>query len=151
MPELVVDLIRHAESNMNVMGLALAPVIDGRLQELDQGDWTNQPRTLYDEPTNKQIMARLGSNFAPPNGESMNDVATRMEQFFATLVCLPHNGQPQHIWAYTHGVAIKSWAGRVCGWSHERTYKTPIHNVSMTRFVRDSTRWHLAFLNKQTF
>src|ERR1700712_147866 len=36
------------------MGIEVDPVIDERLQELDQGGWTNQPRSLYDDPAIKQ-------------------------------------------------------------------------------------------------
>jgi len=141
---------RTQEISSVVMGLTLSPIIDERLQELDQGDWTNQPRSLYDEPANKRLMARLGSDFAPPHGESMNDVAARMEDFFGSLTLTPDTDLPQHIWAFTHGVATKTWAGRLCGWSHERTYKTPIDNVSLTRFARKSGRWSLVFLNLRT-
>ncbi len=134
-----------------VMGLSLEAQIDSRLQELDQGDWTNQPRSLYEEPANKRAMDEAGSDFAPPGGESINDVGKRMDDFFNS-VSTPHaTDPPSHLWIYTHGVAIKTWVGRrLCGWSHEQTYKTLIHNASLTRVVKQDGLWQPVFINQRT-
>src|SRR5262249_53690351 len=70
--------MRTFEIAAETMGLCIEPIIDDRLQELDQGEWTNQPRSLYDVPENKAEMDRLGSDFAAPGGESMNMVDARL-------------------------------------------------------------------------
>lgn len=131
-----------------VMGLTIETHIDDDLQELDQGEWTNCPRTLYDEPDIAAEMRRLGNDFAPPGGESMNDVAARIERCMNKLPALLNPDEPEHVWLHTHGVAIKSYVGKQLGWTHERTYKTPIDNVSRTRFVLRNGIWRLVFLNQ---
>jgi broad specificity phosphatase PhoE len=132
------------------MGLAVDCVIDDRLQELDQGEWTNLPRTTYEEPEIKREMMRLGSDFAPPGGESINDVRRRMREYLESLVPAPGLDRPELIWAFTHAVAIKSLVGDIEGWSHEHTYKTGIDNVSITRLGRFNGAWRLVFLDQQT-
>lgn len=135
---------RTCQLSAEVMGLVIAPTIDDRLQELDQGEWTNQPRTIYDDPVIKAKMKETGSDFAAPNGESINDVADRMESFFGSL------NDVEYAWVHTHGVAIKSWLGRLCGWNHERTYKTAIDNVSISRVVKQGNVWVPQFINKSS-
>jgi broad specificity phosphatase PhoE len=139
---------RTCQLSAEVIGLVIPANVDGRLQELDQGVWTNQPRTTYDDPVNKAAMQAAGSDFAPPGGQSMNDVADQMDSFFKSLSDSTDNGE--HVWVHTHGVAIKAWLGRLCGWSHERTYKTIIDNVAVTRVVNQSGFWQPVFINKPT-
>ena len=140
---------RTHELSAAVMGRAVDPTIDDRLQELDQGTWTNQPRTLYDDPTNKRVMRRLGSDFAPPGGESMNDVARRAADFLSTLITPTAVEEPRHIWVHTHGVIIKSHVGKLLGWTHEQTYKAHIGNASLTRLTYDGA-WRVAFVDQPT-
>ena len=141
--------VRTHELSSTVMGLAIEPFLDDRLQELDQGEWTNQPRTLYDDPDIKREMERLGSDFTPPGGESMNDVYMRTAAFFASLVTPTSVTADRHIWVHTHGVVIKTYVGKLLGWTHERTYKTPIDNTSLTRIAYDDG-WRVEFINRST-
>ena len=138
---------RTCAISAEVMGLTIPAVIDDRLQELDQGEWTNQPRTVYDDPANKAAMHKAGSNFAPPGGQSMNDVADQMDSFFKSIA---YTGAVEHVWVHAHGVAIKAWLGRLCGWSHERTYKTVIDNVSVSRVIMQDGAWVPQFINKSS-
>lgn len=129
-----------------VMGLTVVALPDDRLQELHQGAWTNGPRTLYDE--HRETMDRLLSDFAPPEGESMNDVARRMEDFMEFLATILDPNRAEHVWVHTHGVAIKTYVGRRLGWSHEQTFKTEIGNVSRTGLVLRDGLWQPVFINK---
>lgn len=139
---------RTHELSAAVMGLACAPAIeDDRLQELDQGDWTNQPRTLYDDPVIKQKMLQLGGDFAPPGGESMNMVRERTADFLGSLVASFGAEASPHLWVHTHGVVIKAYVGKLLDWTHEQTYKTPIDNASLTRLTYDGD-WQVAFVNR---
>src|SRR5262249_30733151 len=118
-------------------------------QELDQGEWTNQPRALYDYPENKREMHRLGSDFAPSGGESMNMVYARTSAFLDSLVTPAAIETRRHIWVHTHGVVIKTYIGKLLGWTHEQTYKTAIDNASLTRLVHDDA-WEIVFINQPT-
>jgi len=144
-----VRAVRTHKLSCAVMGLEVKPIIDERLQELDQGSWTNQPRSLYDDPKIKSEMIKLGSDFAPPGGESMNMVYQRTNDFLESLEArMPES--PRHIWVHTHGVVIKTYVGKLLGWSHEQTYKTPIDNASLTRIVRNGDTWQVTFINHST-
>jgi probable phosphoglycerate mutase len=125
------------------------PRKDLRLQELDQGDFTDRPRTLYDDPAIKAQMAAQGSRFRPPGGESMYDVANRMELFLGTVV-RRHGGGDRRVQAHTHGVAIKALVGRLLGWSHEQTYKAVVPNVSLTRIVKVGRLWQVVSFAEPT-
>jgi len=141
---------RTHELSSAVMGITVEPKLDDRLQELDQGDWTNQPRSLYDEPANKREMLRLGSDFAPPGGESMNTVYAHINSFLGSLAASAETEEPRHVWVHTHGVVIKTYVGKLLGWTHEQTYLTPIDNASITRIVREIDTWQVAFINRST-
>lgn len=141
---------RTHELSSAAMGLSIEPIIDDRLQELDQGEWTNQPRSLYDEPANKRVMKELGSDFAPPGGESMNAVYERTKAFFDSLVSNVDASDERHIWVHTHGVLIKNFIGKTLGWSHEQTYKTQIHNASLARLEYSKGLVRVVFINLST-
>ncbi|HSX43569.1 MAG TPA: histidine phosphatase family protein [Candidatus Saccharimonadales bacterium] len=131
-----------------LFGTSKEPTSAPDFQELDQGDWTNKPRTLYDDPAIKERMARLGWDFRPPRGESMRMVASRALWRLGELaVDLEASDTPQHVLAFTHGVAIKTAIGTLLGWSHDETYKKTIDNVSRTRLLRANGRWHVSQIN----
>ncbi|HSX33115.1 MAG TPA: histidine phosphatase family protein [Candidatus Saccharimonadales bacterium] len=132
-----------------VMGLDLEPIIDLRLQEMDQGDWTNQPRTIYSQPSVQLAMRTLGRDFAAPGGQSMNDMADELADFLASLQPDPEVAA-EHIWVHTHGIKTKSWLGRIFGWTSEQTYRTAIDNASMTRIHGYGNDWAVEFINQRT-
>ena len=140
--------IRTYDLAAEVAGITVVPVIDDRLQELDQGEWTNQPRALYDE--HQEEMERLGPDFAPPGGQSMNDVADLTQEFFESLDSIPGAEQPEYIWIVGHGVNTKAYFGRLSGWSHKRTYRAEVDNVSRTRFERHNGIWVPIFINERS-
>lgn len=141
---------RTHEISSAVMGLSVELTLDDRLQELDQGAWTNQPRSMYDNPCNKLQMETLGSDFAPPGGESMNTVYRRVTDFLGSLVALVPNDKPRHIWVHTHGVVIKTYVGKLLSRTHEQTYKTPVDNASLTRIEHNGDVWQVKFINLST-
>ncbi|HSW77819.1 MAG TPA: histidine phosphatase family protein [Candidatus Chromulinivoraceae bacterium] len=141
---------RTHELSAFAMGLVIEPKVDDRLQELDQGEWTNQPRALYDDPDIRREMVSLGSDFAPPGGESMNVVYERAAAFMESLVTPELIEGPRYIWVHSHGVVIKTFVGKLLGKTHEETYKTPIDNASRTRIVYDNGQWRVEFVNRPT-
>lgn len=146
-----VRTVRTHEISSEVMGLYTPPTLDDRLQELDQGEWTNQPRSLYDEPDNVEVMGRQGSDFAPPGGESMNMVDWRVGASLDSIVAqYADSEKPEHIWVHTHGVAIKTRIGNLLGWTHEQIYKMAIDNASLTRVVNKNGLWEVVFVNQSS-
>jgi broad specificity phosphatase PhoE len=140
-----------------VTGHAIPKAIDDRLQELDQGKWTNMPRSIYDEPEVKAEMRAKGSNFAAPGGESINDVLLRgidfIESEFAHIPPTPlttRDAKPLYVVAFTHGVFTKAVLKQLLDWSHDRTHRTPIDNVSRTRLTRTAGKWGVGFISRPT-
>lgn len=136
------------ELSTRAMGLCVEPIIDDRLQELEKGDWTNQSVGLYHEPANSRLIKEQGKDFAPPNGESVNMAARRMEAFFGSLGVGDEVAAP-YIWAYTHGNVIKCWAGNQLGWSYDQTVQEKVDNVSVTRVARKDGIWFPVFVNQR--
>ena len=134
-----VRTVRTHQLASRVMGLTLESLLDDRLQELDQGDWTNEPRTLYD--MHAAEMRRLKSDFRPPNGESMNDVTDRITDFMDMLCGMHQDQDLGYVWVHTHGVAIKGFIGRLLGWSYEDMYRAEIPNASITTVVLQKGMW----------
>jgi broad specificity phosphatase PhoE len=130
------------------MGLEVEPILDERIQELDQGAWTNQPRSLYRRPLTRVKMRVLRSRFAAPDGESIDEVGERVNDFLESLAADLDTDSPEYVWVYMHGVAIKSWVGRHEGWSHRRKVSEYIDNISRTRLVRTGDDWKVVSIGE---
>jgi alpha-ribazole phosphatase len=146
-----VRTIQTAEHVLNEMGVAIKPIKVEALQELHQGD--NVGRIRSDVYTDEVIdeIKRLGKDFKVPNGESMNEVGSRMFEWINSLSTVGEkNTEVQKVFVFTHGVAIKCLASTLCNWSHEKTYKTITDNTSVSLFTLNDGKWKLDFIGKMS-
>ncbi|HVX23876.1 MAG TPA: histidine phosphatase family protein [Candidatus Saccharimonadales bacterium] len=123
------------------MGLLAVPIADSRLQELDQGQWTGQPRDEVYTPKVTAQLKREGKDFKAPGGESMNEVAKRMRAWLETSFTDVSTGVTERHFAFTHGVAIRCLVGSFRGWSQDKIYKTRTPNTSVTLLTRQNGLW----------
>jgi broad specificity phosphatase PhoE len=123
------------------------PTTDGRLHELNWGDWAGRPHDIYDEWLTQRRIIRLGNDFTPRNGESFKAVYKRMLGFFQALDELLDANTPEHVWAHTHPHTIRAFVGVGLGWSHDRIYNAPVAPASLTRFIKRADKWHLYLFN----
>lgn len=126
-----------AEISLRTMGLHIPVQLSTDLLELDMGQWEKQPRIeIYTDDVLKQINW-LEKDFAPPGGESMNDVSARMLRW---LHRIPDDDGVH--FAYTHGLAIRCLMSGLFDWSREDIRSTPTENTSLTHLVYDG-KWLL--------
>ena len=109
-----------------------APIIDDRLQEIDQWDWTGKNRKEIYTQKIIDIIQKDPLWFTPPNGESINMVWDRMNEVLDEII------QKYPDWyarIVSHGVAIAAtimkrfgitWS-TVKSWPHSNTWITTIH------------------------
>jgi len=106
----------------------LAVVVDERLIELDYGDWDGL--ALTDVPAESWAAWRTDPDFAPPNGERLRDVGTRVAAFCSELL------GDELVIAVSHVSPIKA---AVCGALRvdERvTWQMQLDVASVTRIGR---------------
>lgn len=128
------------EYALQAMGLKTTIIEDERLHEQATGDWTG--RLAADIFSDEQVRAieALGKDFRSPNGESMNDVASRMQDWIEGL----SSGSKRHprvIFGFTHGGSIRSLASRMLNWTHQQTYQTRPDNTSVSVFKQVNGLW----------
>lgn len=141
-----------AHTVFDTMQLKASIIIDDDLQELDQGNWTGRNRTETYSPSTLANIARLGKDFRPDAGESMNDVGARMMSAI-TRIGNAH-AQSTHTAKgiiFTHGIAIRCLASTIDNWPHKQTYETVIPNVSVSLFVRRAGEWQIHYIGKDTY
>lgn len=127
------------------MGPGLPIHLDDRLQELDQGQWTGQPREQTYTKEQKAEIDRLGVYFAPPGGESMRDVGLRMNDW---LQSVSSGNEAAQILAFTHGVAIRCLAGLIEDWPEERIWQTATGNTTLSGFLVTNGQASVGFLDQ---
>jgi len=125
---------------LGAMGLEIPIIEDERLHEQATGEWTGRiAADVFTEEMVRTIEAS-GKDFRSPGGESMNDVADRMQDWLESL----SSGtafNPRTVFAFTHGGAIRSLASDMLGWSHAQTYQTRPDNVSASTFKQTDGLW----------
>lgn len=110
------------------------PRIDQRLLELSQGLYEGKPRTeVYTEEVLAEI-AKLQKDFALEGGESMNDVAERLDQWRIEREVV-HADDYATIFVFTHGIAIRCLVGKLLNWDHATILQKELKNASVTRIV----------------
>ncbi len=122
--------------------------VDDALQEMTQGDADGQLRAdIYTEEVIERIATEL-FDFKLPNGESLNDVSTR-------LVTWIHQAAARHpneiLLVSSHGQAIRAVVGSLLGWSHydvTRNPETTTPNVSLTHLSVNDKTIQVHFVNK---
>lgn len=118
------------------------------LLELSQGEWEGQIRKEIYTPELLSIVRSDPYDFRPPGGESQRDVETRMYAWLDEIV-EKHNQDDKHvhIGAFTHGFAIKTLVRGILQSSPIMTYRTIIHNTSMTVLYRENDMWFIDRVN----
>jgi broad specificity phosphatase PhoE len=111
-------------------GITVPVITDGRLQEMSQGPAEGMLRhSIYTKEVVEKIQTEL-LDFKLPGGESMNDVADRMQNWLEDI-----NFRPGHetVAVYTHGFAIRCLVGRLLEWDHSGIRDNNVDNASATR------------------
>lgn len=137
------------EFSAPAMGISPAVVREPRLVEMSWGKWERQPRTVADTDAVRRARARLGFDFAPPDGDSYNSVRER-----ALAAILEHASRARHgdhIWFHTHRNVIKAvvrqWKPQ---WTPTTISEVGLGVVSLTRLRYERGRLSLVFFNRRT-
>lgn len=149
MPDVVyispaVRTVETARISLEAAGIIHSPVLDDRLQELSQGFSEGLLRTqVYTDA----VIARIGiesKDFRLDGGESMNDVALRKRAWAEEALAVEGH---EHIFAYTHGFAIRCYVGDLLGWTHEEIRANDHANAHATivTFADDGQLVDVAF------
>lgn len=139
-----------AHHTLQTMGVDLEPKIDDDLQELDQGHWAGEVRLeKYNDATLQEIK-RLGKDFKPPGGESMNEGGDRI------LGCIERNidttepvTDTKCVFAFSHGMITRCLASTIHDWSQAMTFEKSTDNTSYSLFVYRGGMWQLEYLGKK--
>lgn len=125
------------------MNLSTPVLIADEIQEMDQGQYVGLPRVeVYTEEVLDEI-EKQGKNFKLPGGESMNDVGERMLRWVNTQVLVEQTRNVDRTFVFGHGIAIRSLASYIEGWSHKVTYDSVTENTSLTLFSNEGDGWKL--------
>lgn len=140
------DLNRASATADALAGDRLRLPNDPRLREFNFGDW--------DGLTFKEVEKRDGDlsrryweepgDLRAPNGESWNDVATRVNSCVEDLIA---NYGGQHIIAVAHIGVIMTQLQKVCGGDAYRAMGHTIDNLSTTDLKFDGGVWHQGVIN----
>ena len=122
-----------------------------QIQERSMGRWEGKPaREMY---TQKRIdkSIRLGKDFRPPSGESMNQVGNRMLRWSESLILDYLKPESNSIiFGFGHGGAIKHFASTIEGWTHEETRNTKMPHASISKFVYLGDKWCVEYVGRPT-
>lgn len=114
---------------------------DESLLEQSAGDWTGQPKALYQQEDVKRALAEDNWGTMPPNGESKHMVALRMKKWLMQQITANSNSKSaEHILVFSHGLAIKYLLAELFDYPRETAYKNPelaINNASITQICYD--------------
>lgn len=105
-------LIRAQETATIInSGFGLKINYDNRLNERNFGDWENKLWTeiFYENPEIRKIWKENPLDFSPPNGETVKNMISRVEEFFKELI-LNHNRNDRII-VVLHGGPLKVIVG----------------------------------------
>ena len=128
------------------MHLDIQPTIANEIQEMDQGNYVGKPRAEVYTPDLILEIEKQGKDFKLPGGESMNDVGRRMLQWVDLNVPVGTNSEIERTFVFGHGMAIRSLASTIQGWSRDETFKSVTDNTSLTLFSNHDNQWQLQAL-----
>ncbi len=124
--------------------LALRP----ELLELSQGEWEGKVRKDIYTPECLALVRSDAYDFRPPQGESQRDVEFRMYQWLSELKTRYGEAtSPVSVAAFSHGFAIKSLLRGIFHFSPNMTYRTMIHNTSITGLYLQGGVWYVERVN----
>ena len=134
---------RTLDIALAAQGLIAEPVIEPDLQEISQGIAEGRSRRLIWTPETEARLTADPWNFRQPEGESVNDGADRM---LGWLIRTAEAHPQQTIFALSHGFAIRSLAGRIAKWSHERVVNEPTPHTSISRVTVEHSKPTLEYV-----
>lgn len=121
-------------------------VVPGLIEQ-DLGDFQGLPHA--DLPARLQAPAHpfwpLAATERPPNGESMQEVVTRVGAAMDELAAA-HAGQDLVV--VSHGGAIRAAVAHALGVEAQVALHFSVHNISLTRLDRLDTGWRVACVNE---
>lgn len=126
-------------ARLSLLGIANTPSVEisSTIHEMSQGDAEGQPRDSVYTPAIKTQIEQQGRDFKLPyNGaESMNDVADRIDDYIRKVIQQAVVGD--HIYIYTHGIAICSYIGKIEQWSQQQVFEATqsLSNTAITTLV----------------
>lgn len=121
---------------------------DDRLREITRGDWDGCLRDKIHTDDEMRRMELLDFDHAPPNGESMNDVAQRMRRWLYEATLEGKRENWTSIVVISHGHAIRALLQRLLNTDRKMAWTTHIWNTSITTVeCLGSDRWKLIRLN----
>lgn len=112
------------------IGLNKPPEIDGRLQELSQGDFEGSARDEVYTPDVIEAIYTQQKSFKLPGGESIDETGERMFDWLTYTAEAHHDSV---VLAGTHGFAIRCLIGKLHGWSQSQILAAETDNASLTR------------------
>jgi broad specificity phosphatase PhoE len=117
----------------------LAVEVDGRLVELDYGDWDG--RALADVPPEAWVAWRTEVGFAPPGGETLADVTARVASFCTDVL------GDELVIAVSHVTPIKAAVCNALQVDDRVTWRMQLDVASVTRIGRrpDGSPYLLGF------
>ena len=140
------DLIRSTSTADAIQGQRNRLPHDQRLREFDFGDWDG---LTFDEVNARDpILCReyweKPGDVAPPNGESWNAVAGRVNAAVDQLIELTKS---QHIVVVAHFGVIMTQIQKVEGGDAYKALGHQIDNLSVTDLRFDGRNWHRGAIN----
>lgn len=121
------------------------PIIDDRLQEIDQGGWTDKGRSEMYTPEVILEMQQDPWRFKAPKGESQEDTAKRMIEFIKDKINLSKTDN--HIGISGHGGAIRYAFSELFDMDRKVSWKIPLENASITQIRYQEGLWIPVKLN----
>ena len=123
-------------------------ILEG-IHEVDQGEFTGKKRSEIWIEEQVRRAERLGKRFKAPGGESVNEAGMLFQAAIDTYI---HNRgeayvQPLVVFAFSHGLRLRSFASRIDDWSYQETINgelTP--NTSHHIFRRQNGTWSIVRL-----
>jgi broad specificity phosphatase PhoE len=140
------DLIRAKATANAIAGERNQLKPDPRLREFNFGDWdglTFEEVSRRDDELSRKYWERPG-DVKPPNGESLNEVANRVN---ACVEDLTSRFQGQHIVVVAHIGVIMTQIQKVSGGDAYRAMGHQIDNLSTTDLRYDRANWYQGVIN----
>jgi broad specificity phosphatase PhoE len=144
-----VRTLQTAEHALKAMGLNTVPILDDDLQELAQGDWEGQDRTIVYTDAVYTAMAQQNKDFKAPNGESMNEVGARMLAWKQRVIAGKASELAlRRIVVFGHGMAIRCLASTYYNWDYQQTFQSKTPNTSVSLITDTDDSWQVEYVGR---
>lgn len=118
------------------------------LEELSQGEWENQLRSVILTPETVGEIEALHWEFRAPGGESMADVHRRAMGWLEREILEGHAVPGRRVWVFCHGVLIKALLAGLFDLERRTAWQISIDNTSITELVLAQDGWRLLGQNE---